>query len=520
MESVAPTPTPSDAQAPFDNMAANSILRTSDWVDFHIHSVILEEASPFFKQLFSIPQPTEPNEKERNDRDFRDGCPVIPVTENSKTINSLLRLCYPIADPVLDDLQDVRAVLQAAKKYEMEEATVLMKSMLKSFAWRHPLRVWAIACCLRLDDGARFAATIMSRKEMTYHHLPQEMHEVSAGAYFRLLKFHRLRGKVADGFSFFDAGLEDNGNREKAIAMDKGPQSLEFFQHPFADIICRSSDGVEFRLHKIILCMASCVIRELITSGVGLSRTDRPIGPPELSVLDLPEDSSTLEILFKLCYPVDSSSVVRDGKVSMMQAVLRAAAKYRMGRVVQLMREQWTRIARKEPLQAYLTAAQLKLDDCAKEAARRMLSRDIDGVYVPELESSSAYDYCRLLDYHRACRAVATSILKPEMSRMAGSQNWSCNDERRCGKSTRARRTMDDYSTKAGQSESTLPPTIMDSLATLEKRGAYIMPVESAICALLDCQDCCTQIVAKLSNYKKLKGDITDAISKVELQLA
>ncbi|KAI0940765.1 hypothetical protein AcV7_003058 [Taiwanofungus camphoratus] len=107
----------------------------------------------------------------------------------------------------------------------------------------------------------------------------------------------------------------------------------------------------------------------------------------------------------------------------MMQAVLRAAAKYRMGRVVQLMREQWTRIARREPLQAYLTAAQLKLDDCAKEAARRMLSRDIDGVYVPELESSSAYDYCRLLDYHRACRAVATSILKPEMSRMADSQN-------------------------------------------------------------------------------------------------
>ncbi|KAF8992045.1 hypothetical protein BDQ17DRAFT_1460362 [Cyathus striatus] len=72
------------AEEPFDDIqSSDTILRTSDGVNFYIHRIILILGSPFFRDMFSLPQPASIDTEK----------PIIDITENSKTLDSLLRLC-------------------------------------------------------------------------------------------------------------------------------------------------------------------------------------------------------------------------------------------------------------------------------------------------------------------------------------------------------------------------------------------------------------------------------------------
>ena len=78
--------------------------------------------------MFEIPLPD--SNANPNSPDFMDGKPVVTVQEDNVTLDRLLRLCYPTADPVLSEMRDVRTVLAAALKYEMEEAIAMSLSSL------------------------------------------------------------------------------------------------------------------------------------------------------------------------------------------------------------------------------------------------------------------------------------------------------------------------------------------------------------------------------------------------------
>ncbi|OJA08967.1 hypothetical protein AZE42_06843 [Rhizopogon vesiculosus] len=101
----------STAQAPFDNHDCDIILRSCDGVDFRVFKLILSLASPVFRDMFTLPQ-TELQSDVLS-------VPVIPMTETSTTMRSLLLLCYPIANPTFNSLADAKAVLEAARKYDM-----------------------------------------------------------------------------------------------------------------------------------------------------------------------------------------------------------------------------------------------------------------------------------------------------------------------------------------------------------------------------------------------------------------
>ena len=117
---------------PFDNPAADIILRSSDGVNFHVHSIILAEASPVFADMLSIPQPANTMSRIKS-KGVSEGKPIVNLSEESQTLDRLLRLCYPVRDPVLDTLSDVYPVLSAAMKYEMDAATALMREDLVTF---------------------------------------------------------------------------------------------------------------------------------------------------------------------------------------------------------------------------------------------------------------------------------------------------------------------------------------------------------------------------------------------------
>jgi hypothetical protein len=71
----------------FDVPDANLIIRSSNLVDFRVHKPVLAIASPFFKDLLSLPQPS--------DGETVDGLPVVQLSEGSELLNSLISILYP-----------------------------------------------------------------------------------------------------------------------------------------------------------------------------------------------------------------------------------------------------------------------------------------------------------------------------------------------------------------------------------------------------------------------------------------
>ena len=88
---------PTFAQAPFDNPAGDATLQTVDGVHFLVRTQILLEAS---SGVFADMLREAKTENAENDT------PIITISEESDVLDPLLRLAYPIRDPVLDDLTD------------------------------------------------------------------------------------------------------------------------------------------------------------------------------------------------------------------------------------------------------------------------------------------------------------------------------------------------------------------------------------------------------------------------------
>ncbi|EGN96989.1 hypothetical protein SERLA73DRAFT_140858 [Serpula lacrymans var. lacrymans S7.3] len=147
------------APSPFDHPKADIILRSSDNVDFRVFKLFLSLASPFFEAMFELPQPSP----ESSGDEVKDGLAVISVTEDSSTLNTFLRFCYPSTlaeDPNLEELTDVVKVLDAARKYSLELIEKKVGHALGSPAVleKEPFRAFAIACHSKLENETRIAA--------------------------------------------------------------------------------------------------------------------------------------------------------------------------------------------------------------------------------------------------------------------------------------------------------------------------------------------------------------------------
>ncbi|OSD04474.1 hypothetical protein PYCCODRAFT_1363782, partial [Trametes coccinea BRFM310] len=173
-------PAITNAAYPFNKAAADAILRSSDNVDFWVRRSILAEASCIFEDMLTIPQPPP---DALDDDDIKDGLPVIRLTEDSQTLDKLLRLCYPIDDPEFGTLDELRPVLEAAMKYMMEEATSLLRNRLVKLGQSQPLRAFAIACALDLTQEAESLVPLAYTAHCAF---VDELKDISAGVYYRV----------------------------------------------------------------------------------------------------------------------------------------------------------------------------------------------------------------------------------------------------------------------------------------------------------------------------------------------
>ncbi|KAI0730803.1 hypothetical protein C8Q76DRAFT_613811, partial [Earliella scabrosa] len=174
----------------FNDPSADIVVCSSDNVVLKLHKVILALASDFFKDMFGLPQPSSISLKVDDDgfgrADTVDGPPVIRASEPSVVLNKLFRLCYPLDDPSLETIEEVRAVLTAALKYDLRKAIQIARRRLRELIPSASLRVYAIACKLSLAEEAQAAATAV-REQMVQNTYVEELEEIPIGAYHRLL---------------------------------------------------------------------------------------------------------------------------------------------------------------------------------------------------------------------------------------------------------------------------------------------------------------------------------------------
>lgn len=179
-----------DACAPFDHADADVILRSCDNVDFKVFKSFLSFSSPFFKDMFTLPQLPEGN----NSSEIKDGLPVITVTEESKTLERLLLLCYPTNTPVLDVLGDVRTLLDAGIKYSINRVEKWAREclMLPKFVDSVPIRVFAIAYRYRLQEEAKtaFMATFGSPPVLEQA-IEKDLDHITGTQLYRIMQYQQ-----------------------------------------------------------------------------------------------------------------------------------------------------------------------------------------------------------------------------------------------------------------------------------------------------------------------------------------
>ncbi|PIL24932.1 hypothetical protein GSI_12819 [Ganoderma sinense ZZ0214-1] len=388
------------ARAPFNNPAADFIIRSKDGVNFRVRSGIIAEASLVFSGMFEIPLP-EPSQS-ADDADYMDGKPVVAVEEDSATLDRLLRLCYPTADPLLTELRDVRMVLAAAMKYEMEEAIALMRKTLLTFVDTQPLRVWASACILGLEGESKIAAQALLRADLPKD-APPELQEVTAGNYFRLVKFHRARGNVGEQFRFTEPDPDDIPEPKRTTRLLGS--NIIYQNRPFADIICRSTDSQEFHTHKIILAAASATLRDQILA------LPAPLEPGTLPVIDLDARGAALGSLLEMCYPVECDENSRVLPVHHALAMLDYARRLGMDVLAKRIRYgAFGTLKVAKPLATYLLASSMGLQEVAEDALAFLHADPFTYGCIPEMETTPAGPYHRLLVNRHETLSVASQM--------------------------------------------------------------------------------------------------------------
>ncbi|KAI6041351.1 hypothetical protein EDC04DRAFT_1312451 [Pisolithus marmoratus] len=188
---------PIRVSSPFNHAKADVILRTSDNVDFRVFRLFLSLSSPFFETLFDLPQPSEGKDA---DTEMKDGLPVIPISEDSRTLDTLLRFCYPSTmtkDPPLNHFTHVIKVLEAAQKYSLDEVETTIRKALFSPAIleTNPLRCFAIARQARMREETILSARYSLRTSLVPDWF-EEIGMITSTDLLALWAYHQKCGKA------------------------------------------------------------------------------------------------------------------------------------------------------------------------------------------------------------------------------------------------------------------------------------------------------------------------------------
>ncbi|KAI0799803.1 hypothetical protein BC629DRAFT_1591950 [Irpex lacteus] len=434
---------PAVAQHPFDIDTADIqvIIRTSDDVYFYVFRAVLILASPFFRDMFSLKQPDPAVPTSESDRIVTapdSHVDPIIITETSQTFDCLMRICYPIDDPIMNDLSLVESVLEAAQKYDMAWAVKVASKCLQGFVQSHALDVYAIACRLKAAEEAKLAAEAWynqskSLRSGSSHNRPFEatvsggsfgakMGNVSAGVYYRLLYYLR-NGKISHFIGGGNPSLPPTQILPSFFKQLSQP-TVGRCLHDIAgaDVLLLSQDQVQFPAHTSILHLASAskLLQGITIKPTKSKPTLSPIAPDELNLPAIPVGlhSRPLAELLRLCYPVEHFDL---SDFALFKSVYTAAKQWQVTKIISSIRKEFRALMNhySDLLYFYFIAMEQDWIDEARESASLIAQKMLQDTYIPEMEDHGATAYHRLLKFCHNHTTQMRSAVSAEASRCA-----------------------------------------------------------------------------------------------------
>ncbi|KAI0248055.1 hypothetical protein BJV78DRAFT_1285095 [Lactifluus subvellereus] len=199
----------SESSPPFqysDMPSADVILRSADLVNFHVHKSALVTSSPFFSDMFSLPQP--PNDE------VVDGLPVVHVPEDAEVLNSLISMLYPVPPEIPHTDDNILALLGASQKYDMPTVQSSVRAEVRRKGLLSPkgaeaFRVYAIAYGKRLIPEMETTARLTLDYPMTFEFLGAALRSFEGWALRDLANF---RQRCTDSLTSCFKSLSDHRN--------------------------------------------------------------------------------------------------------------------------------------------------------------------------------------------------------------------------------------------------------------------------------------------------------------------
>ncbi|KAI0736472.1 hypothetical protein C8Q72DRAFT_799933 [Fomitopsis betulina] len=389
------------APALFNRPDADLVLSSADDTHFRVHRQILSIASPFFGTMFSLPQPQSPAAPPGT-------LPVVPVEEDARTLENLLRIMYPERDPqltinVLTDWQHISNITRAALKYDSVKAIDFMKAKLTTGVDSFPLDVFCVACKHRLETVAKSAAARLAvdKPGMLTDYVPL-LEDIPAGCYHRLLRV------LDNPTEEHDFSLREDSEQTDTI-MDsyyriRDPRDVVPGRHAVqtADKVYYAMSADSFEMFQSSPTPSleesdSTLVDD--ASATCIERNDLP--------LTLSEDSRTIDLLLR--------AEAGDTTLELLTLGLCAAMKYKADQARRVLAGQWLQYAKAHPLKSYLMATTHGLKDEAISSARQLLTwspQKLCAAYDPAMEYVSAGHYYRLLQYHETCMKVTSDSMQ------------------------------------------------------------------------------------------------------------
>lgn len=181
------------------------------------------------------------------------------------------------------------------------------------------------------------------------------------------------------------------------------------------DIILRSSDGVDFRVHRFILSKASHIFQDMSSISQPTIPVDHsqdvdnlPGGIPAVSVT---ESCQILEIILKLMYPTSMPTI---SGLDTIKSVISALDKYGMlDKFQDTVKYALLAAAPNDPHAVYFVACRYNLLATANAVARLSLRKPRSLVSIPneDLVHTNAMQYLLLMRFCAETTRAATTIV-------------------------------------------------------------------------------------------------------------
>jgi hypothetical protein len=177
------------------------------------------------------------------------------------------------------------------------------------------------------------------------------------------------------------------------------------FNDPRADLILQSSDGVHFRVFKIILALASSVFSDMFSIPLPTSRI--PDSGNNVQVVSVSENSEALDLSMRHIYPLQAPDTL-----SLCDAAILAefAHKYQVDALEKSVKHYLADSIDHDPVGVYAIAVAYGYKCVGKRAAQSCLNLPFSRLESPFARCATVEQFAALLRYHVACGEAASAV--------------------------------------------------------------------------------------------------------------